>query len=578
MIVRKLYFAISGFLSLCYATAGSPSGLGSSFFQELTPTESAIYLSGGFANAPNSSRSSSTSVAIVSSLRTISYSPFGGGPSSNAFPNSVGGHRCVYSSIQATIFCIGGRNSMSDSSTDLDGFWTLNVTTQTWSLGTFVNQPIQPKFYRPSLVLMGSSKVAYLFGGLDDSSDWSTALFSLDFSSHSQLPQDIIPIGYSTRTAPSTRMSHCSVPVSSDTFLIMLGNTGTTALNDFWVFNTTSRIWRNMTISTATGSPSFQPRTDASCILQEQNQSVYISGGRQLNGGGSTGTVFPDIWILNLSSWQLSLVNNTMQTPRFGHSSAIIGSNLIIQGGLSSDSSLVSDAILLFDTSSNSFNNNTPSSIPPPTFNNTASGGGGGNIPSTDINKEIAIFIVSLLAVSFLIMAVLIFTCSLIHSRSKPGGKKMTTDAVDFDQDINSVGAAPVNAIAVEEAAVIAVSELAQTSKPITTISPPGTRHIAVREHRPNRSDELALEIGEEVIIFKQHSDQWAVGMSALSRRKGVFPLVCISSIHNSDSNCPKETLLREAVIEALKQQDRLKGILKSRSDSLQSNPYEFMK
>jgi hypothetical protein len=63
------------------------------------------------------------------------------------------------------------------------------------------------------------------------------------------------------------------------------------------------------------------------------------------------------------------------------------------------------------------------------------------------------------------------------------------------------------------------------------------TTYKVVQKHIPNLVDEIALNIGDIVIVKERFDDGWGAGLNITTEKEGSFPLNCISDLKTIDSH-----------------------------------------
>jgi len=124
---------------------------------------------------------------------------------------------------------------------------------------------------------------------------------------------------------PPPRKNHCAF-IYDEKMYIFGGSSGSTCLNDFWHYDFDTQIWTQLDSSRG-DTP--KPRTEATMTVL--GDKAYLQGGRD----PQTGTIFRDLWVIYLNTFIFEKLADfgEYEGPRYGHSSAVVGSDIYICGG-----------------------------------------------------------------------------------------------------------------------------------------------------------------------------------------------------------------------------------------------------
>jgi serine/threonine protein kinase len=150
--------------------------------------------------------------------------------------------------------------------------------------------------------------------------------------------------------SPETYMSSCAT-YSQEKIIIFGGKYENSSIGDeLWLYNTNIRTWMIPTRLSDSHDSWPRPRADCSLTSSFNGSIVLLFGGYSPNG-----EVLSDVWKLDahnyiVASWKsINPVEGALIPPRFGHSSIIIGNELIIYGGSSKISDGYAGSSCLFD-------------------------------------------------------------------------------------------------------------------------------------------------------------------------------------------------------------------------------------
>ena len=136
-------------------------------------------------------------------------------------------------------------------------------------------------------------------------------------------------------TTPNTHLSNCGTYSRSHMVLFGGQHENGTVVNELWLFNTIHRIWFQVQLD---NHSHLLPAPRAGCSLTSVDSST--SSPIILFGGYSNNKIAKsDIWILDGVDFRWSIASSgsgdgkSRPYPRFGHSAAVVGNELIIYGG-----------------------------------------------------------------------------------------------------------------------------------------------------------------------------------------------------------------------------------------------------
>eukprot|EP00053_Salpingoeca_punica_P018620 m.183210 g.183210 ORF g.183210 m.183210 type:complete len:1272 (-) comp17471_c0_seq2:580-4395(-) len=138
---------------------------------------------------------------------------------------------------------------------------------------------------------------------------------------------------------PYARYGHTLTAINSEIVLLFGGVTYNGTTNDLWMFNMTDSSWVEMT----QGDPWPSPRAQHAC-------TSALDGTMIMTGGYETDDLFvaPEdfLWLFNFTTgnWtKQAAKSGSVPLPRCAHGVAMIGSNLLIYGGLDVNSVPLND-------------------------------------------------------------------------------------------------------------------------------------------------------------------------------------------------------------------------------------------
>ena len=177
------------------------------------------------------------------------------------------------------------------------------------------------------------SQTLYVYGGIKNGQLINSSAGNMwTFSMASRAWWLITP-----HIVPSAHVHNCGT-YSGSTVVLFGGLYGKgTVSNELWVYNPNLRQWNRINFYSASW-----PDARAGCSLTSSIGSTMILFGGYTDGGRSKS----DVWLLNLATngtevWENVTPNakgSSTPSPRFGHSTVIVGDELVVYGGISNSS------------------------------------------------------------------------------------------------------------------------------------------------------------------------------------------------------------------------------------------------
>ena len=172
----------------------------------------------------------------------------------------------------------------------------------------------------------------YVFGGFNQERTSGPLInemwvVDLDDESQFQIPRPIGPY-------PSPRAKGNALPVFENTSILLLFGSGRDMLTDMWLFNSTSLVWTNVTLSAGSSIP---PPRERSCCASYNTSHILCFGGQVDDD-------LADLWMLDITTWtwtDLTIVegveDDNMPIARDSHQCFIdqANKNFIVAGGYS---------------------------------------------------------------------------------------------------------------------------------------------------------------------------------------------------------------------------------------------------
>ncbi|RKO82994.1 hypothetical protein BDK51DRAFT_51497 [Blyttiomyces helicus] len=414
--------------------------------------------------------------------------------------------------------------------------WSLTVYNPT--AGTWSNRPLanNTSTFLPiridsvSVLLQDSIYAWGMIIGGDSSGNVISVVNLTTFSVSTVQPAGVVP--------PS-RAHSCAVPlVSSNSFMVIGGDSVHNTYGGFWIYFAGNSSWTQ--IQTA---PQFTPRAGVSCA--SIGSKVYVFGG-QINSSIST----TELWLIDVSAnppyWSLIGGGPAAPSPRNGPAFNAVGKYLVMTGGLvlSSSGALspADDGLYVFDTSisqwisppssllSSASSSTSPIPSPPPaTSSATSAASSSSSAPMGAIIGGAVGGAVVLAAVAFLL-----YRCG-----RRNGPKPLPTP----DHAIVPPPAVPVQQYDMDDIPPI-YKDSAMVPEPRGNDSsgdvepPPGPSADEDQEevkiyrglcsYEPRKSDEVAVKLGDEIVIRRVFGDGWVLVSNLTTKRDGIAPVSSI--------------------------------------------------
>mmetsp|Transcript_9225 Transcript_9225/g.22639 ORF Transcript_9225/g.22639 Transcript_9225/m.22639 type:complete len:386 (+) Transcript_9225:121-1278(+) len=247
-------------------------------------------------------------------------------------PCARGGHTATLVQVGGgpKLVLFGGHYNNDGVYTNLNDVYVLDVDQNMWTTPVVKGTPPEPR-YGHSASLVGSRVV--FFGGRGDGGQHYRDLHALDVHAMTWYQ------GPSSGGAPAARMAHTSTLFGTN-LLIFGGVSGPKFFSGLHVLDLTSMAWRTQ----ETTGPAPSARMGHAAVLMETN--LLIHGGFSLPansviekteviGDVVQACYMNDFRVLNLHTWEWSRLrtHGVPLCPRFGHSIAASGTDLIAFGG-----------------------------------------------------------------------------------------------------------------------------------------------------------------------------------------------------------------------------------------------------
>ncbi|KAJ3091743.1 Leucine-zipper-like transcriptional regulator 1 [Quaeritorhiza haematococci] len=493
---------------------------------------------------------------------------------------------CVFNDNR--IFCTGGifQNTTNNDTRVYDAFAIYDVGSNAW-IERLVPGYNLGRVFSSAVNLAGRM---FLYGGLLNRTDCGTLAACTDPQDTSVGAIDVVSVTSQTLRAadpssvPTPRASHCMVPWTDQSFLVLFGFTSPpggiiTRLNDVWMADVSSPTV-NWTRPSITGD--VQPPLTANHACARFGSRIYVFGGQttptQIGVGGGSNT--NAIWALETKgqSWQwIQIAQNStggvnVPNPRQAPQMVIVGTYMIVSGGSNAlDDFQPTDRraqFYFFDLCSNQWV--APVTSLDPSKNKCdnglggdgqpggGSGGGGaseGSRLSTGVIIGIVVGIIVLLGAIALVI-LWFWQKKRDESKSSAPPTPVLTPATAPAANMTAVGAAAPNPY-------LTVAPHVAQSPPPTYSGTVNTRTV-IEPYKPAQNDEIELRVGDTIAISTIYSDGWAHGMNITTTQIGAFPIVCLEGMA-SEYHQGKQHPEFANPLDALSA-----GAYASRSDSLQ--------